>query len=91
MKEELPPQLNNLFEGFKEVFSKDTRYLTQRHRIKLQSLGFVVYGYAHPKIKIGDTVITLYTSASDAQINRVVLRRIRKTLINEFKKGNIEV
>ena len=89
MREELPKELENLFVEFEKVFT-DARHFTNKQANALQRIGVDVYGYIHPKIKIGSQVITLYSTASDRNTYRQVLRRIRRTLIEEFKKGNIK-
>ena len=90
MQHELPKELENLFSEMQKVFT-DKRHFTTRQAKALERLGIDVYGYTHPKITIGKQVITLSSSASDVNTHRQILRRIRKTLISEYKKGNIKI
>jgi len=91
MNKKIPLEIESLYNDFANVFCKDDKHLTIRQREQLSRLGFDVYGYNHPKIKIGKSVVVLHSSTSDRQINRVILRRIKKILISEYEKGNIKL
>lgn len=89
MNKLLPKELETTFNSFKEIFI-DKRHFTNDQKIQIEKLGFKVYGFTHPKLRIGNTIITLYSSASDRNTYRQTLRRIRKVLIDEYEKGHIK-
>lgn len=87
----MPFELRGLFEDINRIFMNKKRNISEREKNELRKLGFCVYGLNHPKIKIGNAVITLSSTDSDTYANHQTIRLIRKVLIKEYKNGNFKL
>ena len=71
-------ELNKIWGDLQRIFLNDYRGVDNRICRELKRLDIIVYGDAHPKIRIKNKVVVLTKSSGTTQTGRTILRTIRK-------------